>query len=159
MKPLRGIREIVASPGCASRPGVFDAALRGKPGAFFMRLIAAMTLCTAAIFSATGCESGGKHFIFGPAAAAPQPPGGIPSTDALVEYLNLNSSRIQSLRCTEVDVEASQGLQSFNLRAKLMTSKPRNFLMRATAAGMPVVDVGSNSEEFWFWSSKIPDPH
>ena len=82
-----------------------------------------------------------------------------PSAESLVEYLNDNARRIQSLRCTDVDITATQKLQSFGLRAKMMTMKQRNFLLTASTLGSPVVDLGSNDNEFWFWFSKAPDPY
>lgn len=107
-----------------------------------------------------GCESGGKKFLFGPAPEPTQTPAGVPSAESLVAYLNDNASRVQSLRCVDVDLEASQKLQgSFNLRAKMMSAKPKNFLMTASALGNPIVDLGSNESEFWFWFSKAPDPY
>lgn len=123
-----------------------------------MRLIAT-TLCLTAMLATIGCESGGRRFMFGPNPAPPPPVAGLPSSEALVAYLNDNSNRIQSLRCTDVDMEASQKLQSFGLRAKMMSAKPRNFLMTASALGNPVVDLGSNNDEFWFWFSKSPEPY
>ncbi len=115
----------------------------------------AFTLCLAMLVPLTGCESLGKSFMFGKTAAQQPVPAGVQTADALVEYLNDNGRRIQSLRCTDVDITAN----GYGLRAKMMTMRNRNFLMTASAVGSPVVDIGSNDTEFWFWSSKIPDPY
>lgn len=116
--------------------------------------------CFIAISGLAGCETfrWGMFRRDGQPSPTPAPSTGTPSAASLVEYLNDNSRRIKSLRCTDVDITASQGFKSYGLRAKMMTMKPRNFLMTASALGSPVVDIGSNENEFWFWFSKSPEP-
>lgn len=108
-----------------------------------------------------GCDSTRWNFLNrdrAPSDKSPPPP--VPSVAALVHYLNDNSNRIQALRCTEIDVRVDQGsLIAPHLRAKMMAQQPRNFLLSATAYGSNVVDIGSNDQEFWFWSSKINPPY
>ncbi len=53
----------------------------------------------------------------------------------------------------------SQGLQSFGLRGTMVTEKPRNFRLGAKTLGNPVVDLGSNDQEFWYWISKADPPY
>lgn len=110
-------------------------------------------LCLTILLPLAGCENGGKRFIFGP-SPTPLTPSGVPTVESLVEYLNENASRIESLRCVDVDGT----FQNYGFRAKMMAMKPRNFVMTASALGSPIVDIGSNDKEFWFWSSKAPDP-
>ncbi len=110
-------------------------------------------LCLAILIPLAGCESGGKRFIFGP-TSTPLTPAGVPTVESLVDYLNENASRIESLRCVDVDGT----FQNYGFRAKMMAMKPRNFVMSASALGSPIVDIGSNDKEFWFWSSKVPEP-
>lgn len=121
-------------------------------------------VCLATLAAVSGCET----FRWGLFRRDPLPsvPGTVPSAEALVEYLNDNARRIESLRCTDIDITASQRLQSFGLRGKMMAmrpreagAKPRNFLMTASALGNPMVDLGSNDNEFWFWSSKFDPPY
>src|SRR3712207_831418 len=93
------------------------------------------TLCLLTLAALSGCET----FRWGLFRRDPQQgpiPGTVPSADALVAYLNDNAARIESLRCTDIDITASQRLQSFGLRGKMMAMKPRdpaarprNFLM------------------------------
>jgi hypothetical protein len=123
-----------------------------------MRFLSAF-LCLAMLVPFLGCESGGKRIIFGPTPAPTPSPAGVPSAEALVEYLNDNARRIQGLRCVDVDVEASQKITSVNVRAKMMSMKPRSFLMTASALGNSMLDLGSNDNEFWFWFSKAPEPY
>ena len=103
-----------------------------------------------------GCET---LSIFNPKPPEAPMPTTTPSVESLVGYLNDNANRIQSIRCTDVDITASRGIQSFGLRGKMMAMKSRNFYLSATAFGSPAVDLGSNSEEFWFWMSKGEPPH
>lgn len=106
----------------------------------------------AALVPLVGCETF-RWGLFRRDDPTP-PPGALPSADQLVAYLNDNSQRIRSLSCTDIDLTAQQRFQSFGLRGKMMAMKPRGLVMNATAFGSPVVDLGSNSDEFWFWFSK-----
>ena len=101
-----------------------------------------------------------RHFRSRAHGAEPGPvPSGVPTVASLVDYLNDNSRRVTSLRCTDIDITAGQRFQSFSLRGQMMALKNRNFSMTATAIGSPMVDLGSNENEFWFWISKSPEPY
>jgi hypothetical protein len=116
----------------------------------------ASILCLAILVPFTGCENGGKRFMIGPSSASPTPaPAGVPSAEALVAYLNGNAANMQSLRCVEIKGD----FQGYWFSAKMMAMKPRNFFMAASAFGSSIVDLGSNDNEFWFWSSKAPEPN
>ncbi len=78
-------------------------------------------------------------------------PTQVPEVAQLVDYLNDNANRMQTLRCMDLDVTAAQGHQPVGLRGKLNAQKPRNFRMSADHFGKQVVDLGSNDQEFWFW--------
>lgn len=86
------------------------------------------------------------------------PPKDVPTVAKLVEYLNDNASRIDSMRCEDISLTCTQGLQSFNLMAQMVVQKPRNFRMGGKIAGKDVVDLGSNDQEFWWWISQ-GDPY
>lgn len=81
------------------------------------------------------------------------------SQDQLLAALNGNADRIQSIECTQVDLDCRQGLQSFGLTAKLACEKPQSFRMAAFFSGSQMVDMGSNDQEFWFWISKADPPY
>jgi hypothetical protein len=118
-----------------------------------MRSIA-FVLCLAIFVPLTGCENGGKRFMFGPSVAPPST-AKLQSPEDLVDYLNANAANMQSLRCVNID-----GLiQGYGFKGKMMAMKPRNFLMTASVMSSTIVDLGSNDNEFWFWSSKAPEPH
>jgi hypothetical protein len=114
----------------------------------------ATILCLMVLLPLTGCEGFGKRFMFGTSAPTTTP-GHAPAREELVKYLNDNSERVQSLRC--LNIEAS--IQGYGFKAKMMAMKPRNFYLSATAVTQPIVDLGSNDKEFWFWSSKSPEPY
>jgi len=78
-------------------------------------------------------------------------PTEVPSKEALVQYLNDNAKRVQTLRCDELDLTCSEGIQTVGLRGKLMCQRPRNFRMSADHWGKTEVEVGSNEQEFWYW--------
>src|SRR6516162_2758545 len=105
----------------------------------WMPALAAMVVCSTLI----GCESF-RWGLFRPNDPPPPPPGSVPAAADLVSYLNENNKRVQSLRCTDIDITASQGIQSVAVRGQMMAMKSRNFLLTATALGSPVVDIGSN---------------
>jgi hypothetical protein len=78
-------------------------------------------------------------------------PSYVPTREDLVQYLNANSERVQTLRCDDLVVTVSHGVLSTDLHGQMMCQRPRNFLMTAGMLGKTEVDLGSNSEEFWYW--------
>jgi hypothetical protein len=85
-----------------------------------------------------------------------------PTAVNLVDYLNDNAKRIeqsQALICTNVTIDASAEGRQFGITARMQCQAPRNFLMTGLALGSPVVDIGSNNKEFWFWSREINPPY
>jgi hypothetical protein len=82
---------------------------------------------------------------------------GNPTAEQLVAYLGNNSRNIQSLQCSDVDMDIKMK-QSFGIQGWLVCQKPQNFRMRANAFGKEAADFGSNSQEFWYWISK-GDPY
>jgi hypothetical protein len=86
-------------------------------------------------------------------------PNELPTAVQLVDYMNNNAGRIQSLRVEDLDLTCTQGLQSFGLRGTIVTQKPMNFRLGAKTLGNPVIDLGSNDTEFWYWISKAEPPY
>lgn len=82
-----------------------------------------------------------------------------PTATELVAYLKRNSEQIQSLECNSVDIEYRQGLQSYGADAKIACQKPRNFRLGVFAVGSQQVDMGSNTQEFWYWIAKSDPPY
>jgi hypothetical protein len=81
-----------------------------------------------------------------------------PEASQLVEYLNKNSSQVQSLKCeSAMDCEDKKQGQKVGLTATILCQKPvvandpPNFRLKAMAAGTSQADFGSNDKEFWYW--------
>jgi hypothetical protein len=83
----------------------------------------------------------------------------LPEVPALVKYLNDNASRVQAVECTSLGIDCTQGSQKVGVSGKMVCQKPRNFRLRADLLGSSAADIGSNSEEFWYWISKATPPH
>lgn len=93
------------------------------------------------------------------APPAARVPAETPSKEAVLAYLNDNASRVQSLRCKELDLDARQGVQSVGLRGQVVCQKPRSFRLGANVLGRQEVDLGSNDQEFWFWVARNDPPY
>jgi hypothetical protein len=103
----------------------------------------------AAVTLLSGCNSTKMNLFRGREEV--QAPATAPDAAALVNYLNDNADRVQSVRCDSLDLQCSQGIRSIGLRGRMVCQKPRNFRMSAEVFGKPEMDIGSNDEEFWFW--------
>lgn len=111
-----------------------------------------------AILLLTGCESTRWNWLKpgGDVAAKNHAPANV---KAVVEYLNDNARRVQTVRVDDMSIDASLGSQSIGLQGRMLAEKPRNFRMKATLLGKDEVDIGSNSNEFWFWAQRNPEPY
>ncbi len=103
-----------------------------------------------------------------PQPGPPAPPVGWnhkPTTDQLVAYLNQNGQSLVSIEAKSAFIQAKQDRDQVGLGAFLACQKssragsPPNFRLQAQVAGMDEVDIGSNSEEFWFWIKRSPQPY
>jgi hypothetical protein len=101
---------------------------------------------------ASGCR---REIIPDPPAAVSKT--GKPTATDLVAYLNHNAQLVQSIKSTQLEIQAKQGNDSIGLQGTLFCQKPRDFRLRATVAGQSAVDIGSNNQEFWFWISQAKD--
>jgi len=91
----------------------------------------------------------------------PPPNGSAPKPEDLVNYLNDEAQKIESIQVQNLDMEVRKGiLPPIGLNGWLVAQKPRNFRLGATIPGMggPAADLGSNDREFWFWMSKAEPP-
>ena len=89
----------------------------------------------------------------------PLPPGGQITSGQLVQYLNMNSQRLQSLKCDDVEMDCTQGYQTFGLNGKMACDKPRGFRLTARSPMSTEFDLGSNNQEFWYWIARAPQPY
>jgi hypothetical protein len=106
-----------------------------------------------------GCSSSPHLRGNGTAAPPPRVSTATPSATDLVNYLNENARRMQTLECHELLLDASHRMQTIGLKGQMACQKPKNFRMVANAAGQPAVDMGSNPQEFWYWISKNDPPY
>jgi len=112
----------------------------------------------SALILSNGCSGlqNNRH-PSGPAATKVRAPQ--PNAVAMVGYLNENAQRMQGLTFTSVSMRASQDGTVGSVDGRLDCQRPRNFRLTGKAVGQPIVDLGSNSEEFWYWISKADPPY
>jgi hypothetical protein len=111
-------------------------------------------LGVGAILLLSGCADS-KWSIFRHSQDTARLPAERPLAAAeVVAYLNNNAQQIQSLTCSNVDLDCKQGYQEFHIRGKLACQKPKNFRMQAEALGRTEADIGSNDQEFWYWIAR-----
>jgi hypothetical protein len=111
------------------------------------RLGAALAL---AIPLAAGC-----HLLPGTQKTTnpPIPPDRTPDAPALVNYLNSNAQKVQTVRA-KVAIDVKQARQAVGLDGFVACQKPRDFRLRAMVLGKVEADLGSNEEKFWYWVGK-----
>jgi hypothetical protein len=83
------------------------------------------------------------------------------SQQDLVRHLNANIARVNSWRCTSAKITSRErGLTPMSLSAVISVEGDRNFRLTANnPLGGREVDLGSNSERFWFWSPRSETKH
>ncbi len=116
-----------------------------------------LAMLAATAFGALTLVGGCRHGAVAPDSPAAVSKTGKPTAPDLVAYLNNNARLVQSIKSTQLEIQAKQGNDSIGLQGTLFCQKPRDFRLRANVAGSPAVDIGSNKEEFWFWISQAKD--
>jgi hypothetical protein len=122
-----------------------------------------LALGLGCLLVAAGCNQ------FQPMQPGPAPqqnvrvPTNTPGAADLIDYLNRNARLVQAIDCRDLDLDASQGSglskQSGGLRGWLVCQKQRDFRMGGKVLGKDAVDMGSNSQEFWYWISRAEPPY
>lgn len=71
------------------------------------------------------------------------------TAEEIVEHLNINIDRLKGWRSDRVRISS----RSFSGRmtSTISVERPRNFRLTARAVMQNAVDLGANSEKFWFW--------
>jgi hypothetical protein len=120
--------------------------------------------CLGLLALSVGC----KLFNPGP---APDPAtkttwAAAPKADDLVAYLNRNAQPVTSVEGAHALVTVKQNGESpLDLESYLACQKgaragtPPNFRLQSYVVGNEEVDIGSNSQEFWFWIKRAPQPY
>ena len=120
--------------------------------------------CVGLLALSAGCK------IFNNPGPEPAPKAaawvGAPKADDLVAYLNRNAQPVTSIEAKDALVTAKQnGEQPIDLTSYLACQKgarpgtPPNFRLQSYVVGNEEVDIGSNSQEFWFWIKRAPQPY
>lgn len=137
---------------CANRASVaFNLIPRG-----LARSHLTLALALLAITVLPGCAM--LRGCFGP---PPCPlPADLPLQD-LVRHLNGNSVSLTSWRATNVEISSRGPIGlPVSLSAMLAVEAPRNFRLVANSPyGGNEVDLGSNAEQFWFWSKRSEEKY
>ncbi|WP_425614285.1 hypothetical protein NA78x_004152 [Anatilimnocola sp. NA78] len=80
----------------------------------------------------------------------------IPPKEELVAALNSSTARVNSLQSQG----ASVSLSGFRAQTELAFERPNKLRFRANSSLLgPVVDMGSNEEMLWFWTSQSNPPN
>ena len=90
------------------------------------------------------------------------PSGTTPTVDNLVKYLNENAKKIepgQAINCTNLTIDINADGNTIGVSSMMVCQTPRNFRMSGVVASNPVVEVGSNNKEFWFWIRENKPPY
>jgi hypothetical protein len=125
-----------------------------------MRVVSVVFVLGLVVLVAAGCNStrwGFLHHDDKDKLAKPDN-GKAPTVAALVDYMNDNAGRIKSVQCNSLEVTCAQGVERINLHGKMVAEKPRGFRMSLDGplGFSQVADLGSNSDEFWFWIKPQP---
>lgn len=123
------------------------------------RSLLILMLATLPLGSAAGCKSWpGFH---SPWAQRQQdtPPvlfSTIPAKEELVAALNIPNSKVQSLQTVGASVSVA-GIP--NIASDISLQRPGRFRFKASSSFMgQLVDIGSNDELLWFWTSQGSPP-
>lgn len=72
--------------------------------------------------------------------------------------MNTKNSGYTSFICENIDVKVWQSGQRFKLTGKMHYEKPNNFRLEIHSVLGKEIDIGSNSEVFWYWSKRDKRP-
>lgn len=76
----------------------------------------------------------------------------------VVREINTRNEAVRGLACEHMDVRVWEGGRRLRLTGKLYSEKPRHFRMEIHSVVGLEVDIGSNDQEFWYWSRRDPHP-
>ena len=109
--------------------------------------VGALVLVAAAFL--TGCHAGTS----GNLAARPEPslPKMTLTTTEAIQKHNANALRVMALEARpNVSLSSAQG--GMSLRGNMALERPKSFKLQLSTLTETVADIGSNVDEFWFWT-------
>lgn len=113
-----------------------------------------LTIVAVGLFALSGASCPRPGIPWSNAAPRVLPPS--PTVEQVIQAVNSNSGRVQSLSSNSATLSVP-GVPS--LRCSVAYVRPRQFRLRADLAlAGPQVDVGSNDQLFWFWVKQNPQP-
>lgn len=95
-----------------------------------------------------------------PAAfAQPRPLPEDITADQLVDMMNDRAAKLHGIDAGDVVIRTkADGRSVPSLNGTLVCRKPLDFRLKGRKAFIPQVDIGSNSQEFWFWVRQSEEP-
>lgn len=76
----------------------------------------------------------------------------------VVKEINLKCSKIKNISFESIDLKLWQGGHRFRLDGTLYYEKPNNFRMEIFSLLGKELDLGSNKQNFWYWSRRDKTP-
>ena len=117
---------------------------------------------SAALFAALsgGCAASRVGHLTRPEPLVDRPQLPAPGVAEFVSRHNQNAEQIASLEA-KPSVSGKFGMQSAGTGGQMIFERPHNFrfVVQSGFAGRTRADIGSNEDEFWFWSDDKSDPH
>lgn len=77
---------------------------------------------------------------------------------APIEKINLRNAKVKSICFEEVTITTSAN-RLLSLSSIIVYKKPKNFRMLVRSKLGLESDIGSNEEDFWFWSKRLNPPY
>jgi hypothetical protein len=117
----------------------------------------ALALGLGAVALLPGCHAGGTSGLS--AKPAPTLPNVSLTATEAIEAHNLNAAKVQALEARpRISVDAP-GAPRASVDGRMALERPRNFKLQMTPTmrSTPVADIGSNDDEFWFWTESKQD--
>jgi hypothetical protein len=114
-------------------------------------------IALGALVATTGCAASGR-WTARPDASTPRVASpAAPVVNELVARINQNAAPVSGLTAS-TSVSVNKSHLGAGVSGQLALERPRNFkLALEKGLGTPVVDVGSNDREFWFWTKDQKD--
>ena len=81
----------------------------------------------------------------------------VQKANPIIEAINLKNSKIKTFYCDDIKIKAIKKL-TVNLKGKIYFEKDKNFRMFTSSILGKESDIGSNDNQFWFWSRKMNPP-
>jgi hypothetical protein len=82
------------------------------------------------------------------------------SKEEVVAYLNANTAKVGAWKTDSATISIrGEGRIPISVGASLYVEAPRNFRLKAHSLAGDEADLGSNSEQFWFWNKRNEEKH